>query len=374
MMTGVTTLALHAVHAARGARFGELAGMECVTDHGDPGAEYRAFRESAGVIDLSFRGRLVLLGADRAKLLNGQVTQDIKKLSTGEGAYAALVNAKARMLADVNVLALAAELLLDLEPGLVVPVKERLEKFIIAEDVQVVDASALYGHLGIQGPRAPGVIEALGWFPEIPSGELEHRCVSHPEFGELYLARHGRLGGAGFDLFVPVQAMSTVEEALTREAIARGGRPAGWTAFETARVEAGIPRYGADMDDALLPPECGIADRAISYAKGCYSGQEVIARIRTYGQVAKALRGLDLGSTWEGELPARGTKLFRAGKDAGFLTSVVRSPHLGRVIALGYVRRECNGPGNELAVGHAEAAARATVVALPFVGPQLAAV
>lgn len=367
----VTISVLHDFHAGLGARFMPVNGVEFVASYSDVLGEHRALHEGAGVIDLSGRGRLVLLGADRQKLLNGQVTNNIKDLPVGKGCYAALVNAKAKMVADLNVFALASELLLDLEPGLAGPVAERLEKFIVADDVQIVDAAPHYGLLSIQGRHAPRTIEQLGFFPELPAEPLAHAALNHPEHGELYLMNHPRLGHRGFDLFVPQAALAPVADRLITVAREFGGRPCGFEAFEIARMEAGIPRYGVDMDESNLPPECGIESRAISYTKGCYSGQEVIARIRTYGQVAKALRGLHLSGDVSA-LPARGTRLFKDGKDVGYLTSATHSPRLGSVIALGYVRREANGPGVELAVGAPEAACRASIVPLPFVGPLLA--
>ena len=144
-----------------------------------------------------------------------------------------------------------------------------------------------------------------------------------------------------------------------------GGRACGWQALETARIEAGIPRFGVDMDETNLPPEAGIETRAISYTKGCYIGQEVIARIRTYGQVAKELRGLRLADNSKA-LPVRGDKLFKDGKDVGYVTSAVASPTFKANIALGYVRRECNQPGQTLDLGSAGGLSKVEVVTVPF--------
>jgi aminomethyltransferase len=169
----------------------------------------------------------------------------------------------------------------------------------------------------------------------------------------------------GCDLFVPIAALAAVADKLTAAAKAVGGRACGWQALEIARIEAGIPRFGADMDETNLAPEAGIEDRAISYSKGCYIGQEVIARIRTYGQVAKALRGLLLADD-SAELPKKGDKLFHGGKEAGSITSALASPTFRRNIALGYVRRECNEPGTELAFRIAGRDCSARIVPLPF--------
>ncbi len=364
-------LDLHDFHAALGAHFTAVNDTEHVADYGDPTAEHRALRESAGVLDLSGRGRLVLLGPDRQKLLNGQVTNNVRDLQPGDGCYAALVNAKARMLADLNILALPAELLLDFEPGLSVGLVERLEKFIVADDVQVVDAAPHYGLLSVQGRHAARVVAHLGCLPELPTKALGNVGVNDPDLGEIHVANHPRAGHRGFDVFVPRATLKAVAERLIAAAREFGGRPCGWNALEVARIEAGIPRHGADMDESNLPPECGIEERAISYNKGCYNGQEVIARIRTYGQVAKALRGFQFTSGTE-PLPERGSKLFKDGKEVGYLTSTTLSPSLGHGIALGYARRECNGPGVELVVGAPDGKVRTVIVPLPFVGLQYA--
>lgn len=368
----MTPLPLREFHQTLGASFIDLNGFEAVQDYGDTPSEHRALTESCGFLDLSFRNRLVLLGTDRHKLLNGQVTNNIKDLQAGTGCYAAIVNAKAKMLADVHVHALADELLLDLEPGLGTPIAQRLEKFTVADDVQIIDAAPHYGLLSVQGPRSLRAVDALALFPSLPASTYASVSATDPTLGTLYLMHLARTGSKGFDLYAPVAALGAVADKLLAAVRDQGGRATGWAALELARIEAGIPRYGADMDETVLPPEAGLEDRAISYTKGCYSGQEVIARIRTYGQVSKALRGLVLSGVGA-ELPAARTKLYKDGKEVGFLTSAARSPIRGEAIALGYVRRECNGAGVALKVGAADAAMGAVIVPLPFVGPQLAA-
>ena len=367
----MSPLLLHEVHAALGARFLDRQGFEAVESYGDTTREHRFLRESCGWIDLSYRNRLVLLGTDRAKLLHGQVTNNIKDLKPGEGCYAALVNAKAKMLADINVFALENELLLDLEPGLAATVGPRLERFFLADDVQWVDAAPHYGLFSVQGPRSLRALESLQWVPKAPEAPFQSTSVQHPDLGMVYVMNLSRFGPTGFDVYVPTTSMAPLSELMLEAVRSQGGGPVGWSALETARIEAGIPRYGVDMDDTILPPEAGLDERAISYTKGCYSGQEVIARIRTYGQVSKALRGLVL-STGPADLPVPRTKLYRNGKETGFITSVVWSPVRSETIALSYVRRENNGPGTELQVGSPDSSTLARIVPLPFVGPSLA--
>lgn len=357
-------LSLHPFHQAAGARFMDINGCEVPANYGDTPAEYRVLRESAGILDLSFRSRLCLTGADRARFLNGQVTNNIKDLQPGQGCYAALVNAKGRLQSDLNIYCLPDELLLDFEPGLNGLIEERFNQFIIADDVQVVDVAALYGLWSVQGPRAAEVVTTLAGLTEPPANG-RFTPVTSATFGEIYCMNQPRGPVAGFDLFAPIASMSPLADALSSAAGKLGGRLCGWDALEMARIEAGIPRFGVDMDDTNLAPETGIEERAISYTKGCYVGQEVIARIRTYGHVAKALRGLGLPDDLR-SLPKRGEKLYHAGREVGYVTSALASPRLGRNIALGYVRRECYQPGTVLELSTPTGVVPVHVVALPF--------
>jgi folate-binding protein YgfZ len=190
--------------------------------------------------------------------------------------------------------------------------------------------------------------------------------VKDETLGEIYCMNQPRLGSNGFDLFAPAASLAALADKLIAAAKGLGGCACGWRALETARIEAGIPRFGAEMDENNLAPEAGIEERAISYAKGCYIGQEVIARIRTYGQVAKSLRGLRLADDLK-ELPRKGDKLFAGGKEVGYVCSAVRSPTLNANIGLGYVRREHNAIGSALQVRTLAGEAPAAIVATPFV-------
>ncbi len=342
----MSLLALHEFHELQDAQFTDVNGIEQVASYGDVAAEYRAFKETAGFIDLSNRSRVCLLGEDRLKFLHGQVTNDIQGLKADGGCYAALVNAKAKMESDLYVYRLADELLLDLEPGLTEKVTTRLDKYIIADDVQIVDVAPHYGLVSVQGPKATGAIAALGLVPTLPTAPLHWVKDSVPDVGDIYVMNQPRLGTTGYDVFIPSAGLGMIADKLLAAVKAQGGRACGWEAFEAARIEAGIPRYGVDMDDTNLAPEAGLEKRAISYSKGCYIGQEVIARIRTYGQVAKSLQRLELNGLTE--LPVKGTKLQVAGKDIGYVTSAVRLPESKQALALGYVRKEHKEPGTVL--------------------------
>ena len=389
----MTPLPLHEFHHRLGARFAGLSGAEIVNDYGDWLAEHAALHQSAGVLDFSFRSRICLTGADRARFLHGQVTNDVKKMRVGEGCYAVITTNKGKMESDLNIFCLADELLLDFEPGLTEKVSQRLEKFIVADDVQIVDVAPHYGLLSVQGPKAKDVIRALGSFTEIPAKPLDSVKISDDTFGEIYLANRARLAGSagippagsgdesgatrrqdagapgtgGFDLFIPNSSLGAMADKLIVAAKQIGGQASGWQAFETARIEAGIPRFGADMDETNLPLECGPALRdAVSYHKGCYIGQEVINRIHSFGHVTKELCGLRLADDLK-SLPQRGDKLFRDGKEVGYITSAVKSPLLNANVALSYIRREANQIGTELTLKTAAGESPAKIVALPFV-------
>ncbi len=359
---------LHEFHHSLGARFTAVNGAEIVADYGDDRAEHAALRASAGVVDLSSRSRVCLVGNDRARYLHGQVTNNVKKLVPGTGTYATVTTAKGKMEADLNILCLAEELLLDFEPGLTEKITQRLDKFIVADDVQIVDAAPHYGLLTVQGPRSAEVIHSLGLpgASEVPAKPFQSVKITDATLGELYLVRLPRLGTDGFDLYVPNDALGAVADKLIAAARQFGGRACGWTAFETARIEAGLPRFGQDMDETNLPLECGLEARAVSYSKGCYIGQEVINRIHSVGHVNRELRGLRLADALPA-LPARGDKLFHAGKEVGYVTSAVFSPALQANIALGYVRREVNQIGTELILPAAGGDSAVQIVPLPFV-------
>ena len=308
--------------------------------------EFTALTEGAGWLDQSDRSRLCLLGADRARFLHGQVTNDINGLGEFTGCYAALVNAKGKMESDLFAYRLADEILLDFEPGLTAAVQARLERYVIAEDVEIADVAPHFGLLTVQGPQAEAVLTKLDL-----SAPTEPLTVAQTE-DEIYIVHQPRLGTDGFDLFIPIDAMNAWRERLATIA-PRCQMPA----FEKARVLATIPQFGVDLTTDNFPPEGGLETRAISYAKGCYIGQEIIARIRTYGKVNKVLRGLSL----EGAA-AIGDPVLHEGTPVGTLSSVCHEPSA----ALAIIKRTASEPGTVLSVDTKNGSVSAQVATLPF--------
>ncbi len=329
-------LPLRSVHEELGATLADLNGSECAESYNDADAESRLLHESACLIDLSHRGRLCVIGPDRIQFLHGQVTNDVRKLAPGEGCLAALVDHKGKIQSDLNIHRLSDELLLDFEPGLTESVSGRLNQFIIAEDVEVIDVAPHYGLLSLQGPKSAEVLESMKLGCDLPAAPRQVASVNHEEWGETYLVNSPRADQTGFDLYVPTAAMEPAFRRMLAACAAIGGGLCGTAALEKARILAGIPRYGADMDDSNLVSETGIADEAISYSKGCYIGQEVIARIRTYGRAKRRFCRLKIDAN-ASALPAKGELLYSGERKAGWITSATTSEDGDGLVALGYV-------------------------------------
>ena len=308
--------------------------------------QFKALTETAGLLDLSSRSRLCLLGEDRIKFLHGQVTNDINGLAANTGCYAALVNAKGKMESDLFAYRLAEEILLDFEPGLIDAVKARLEKFIITEDVEVADVAPHFGLLSVQGPKAAELLASL----KLPKPKKNYALAKTE--ADMYVANQPRLGSSGFDFFVPVDSLDTWKSRLAEHAPVCNE-----AAFDRARILATIPRFGQDFTAANLAPEGGIESRAISYSKGCYIGQEIIARIRTYGKVNRILRGLRL----EGAA-TNGDEVFLGDKMVGTLSSVITEPDS----ALALIHRDAAERGTSLRVDTKNGSVTAEVATLPF--------
>ncbi len=346
-------LSLHFVHEKAHARFAEVGGREVVAAYGPAEAEYAAAREAVTVHDASYRECVRLTGEDRASFLHGMVTQDVKGLAPGATAYTTLVTVKGAMVADGRLVRREEDLLLDVEPGAGARVREFLDKYLISEDAELHDATAELALLRLLGPQTSGLLtRVLGEAPAplAPQATRPATLAGTP----VLLLGAGHFGLPGVDLLVPRGALEAVWTALTTE----GAKPLGFEALELLRVEAGVPRFGQDLVETTIPLEANL-QHAISYNKGCYIGQEVIARATFRGHMNRTLAGFLLGDS---EAP-KGAELMREGKKVGWLTTVVRSPRLGQWVALGYVRREVE-PGTALQLG--EGPATATVQPLPF--------
>jgi tRNA-modifying protein YgfZ len=306
-------------------------------------AQYRQMREECGLLDRSARGKLLVTGPEAAAYLQGQLTNEVEGIAPGAGRYAALLDRKGRMQGDMRVLRLApGEVWIDTEPEALDAVRRHLQTYKIGRDVEISDLTAERTILSLIGPLSSGVA------------------------GTAVLAEHAsetaRIGGAdclavgtatGVDLIAPADDGERLREALAEA----GAVPVGEEAVEILRIESGRPRFGAEMGGETMPAEAGIVERAVDFGKGCYIGQEPVARLHYKGRPNRHLRGL------RSSAPVAAGKALRLGeKEVGRVGSACVSPLHGP-IALAIVRREAE-PGSELSVG--EDGVTAQVVDLPF--------
>lgn len=295
--------------------------------------EYRALRETCAVVDRSDAGRIELIGADRQRFANAYLTCEVKALAPGNGAYGFLTSSQGRILSDVVVLALEDRLWMEVAPGQEGPIADHLKKYILADRVEVrplADAVPV----SLIGPRAADV---LGTDTSDPAWAHGPRTVLGTE---VRLQRGGPAVPWNYTLWVAASEAPRLIEKLEGE----GARRAGFEALEILRVEKGLPRFGRDYGPENFPQETGL-EEAVSYTKGCYLGQEVVARIHYRGGVQKMLRGL----VFDGEkAPEPGTALLVDGREAGTVGSVVRSPALDRTVGLTILHRRAAAPGTRL--------------------------
>ena len=330
-------------------------------------SDYRILRTGAGFVELADRGWLAVAGRERADFLQGLLTNDVVALTAGRGCYATMLTPQGRMIADMHVFADRDRLLLDVDGGVAERLRERFDDLVFTEDVRVENLTAGTAAFGVHGPGARGVIATVTDSTAGSPGLCEHRVLDG-DTGSGVVARTDDLGVEGYRVVVERSSADALRHALA----AAGAVAVGRAACETVRVESGRPRFPIDMDRDTIPLEAGIADRAISFDKGCYVGQEVVVRIlhRGRGRVARRLAGLTFEHSAEPDspLPSHGAAVFGGGGEVGRVTSAVRSPAVGAVIALGYVRRElADAGGSRVEVALEAGRSPALVTPLPFV-------
>lgn len=319
---------------------GRMTGTSAVPE----ATEYAALTEGCALVDRSERGKLAFAGPEAAEFLDGQVTNAVAALAPGTGCYAALLTNKGKMLADMRLLRVDADtVLLDCERPALQAVFDVLRRALVGWKAELRKRTLQEACLSLVGPRARAVAGA----EDMPAAEHAHRAAA--------------IGGAqvrvavtdlGLDVLCAAEDASAVRAAL----LAAGAVEVAEAAAEVVRVESGRPRHGVDLDETVIPEEAGLNDRAVSFTKGCYVGQETVARLHYKGRPNRHLRGLRLSAP-----AAPGTPLRLGDREVGQLTSVVVSPRFGP-IGLALVRREA-APGTTLDAGDGVGA---EVVELPF--------
>jgi len=354
---------LYEVQKASGASFTGLFGWEIAESFTSMKEEYEALRQAVGLLDCSQSGVIEVRGDDRTRFLHGMLTNDIKKLQPGNGCYAGFLTPQGRLLGDMRVYCLEDSLLLTVEPSLRGKISLSLGKYIIGNRPELTDRSEDLSILSLQGRQPSRLLEQLS-----PNFQPFAQFFDHQERDVLgmkvLVCQVPRLLNEGYDLIVPANRLVDLWKSLLETGKGMGLFPVGFRALNLRRVEAGIPWYEFDMDEKTLPLEAGLEKNAISLTKGCYIGQESVARITYRGQVQRKLAGLIIaGDT----LATKGDKVFKEEQEVGWVTTSVLSIALHHPIALGYLRREVLEPGTALWIEHSDTALSATVATLPFI-------
>ena len=302
---------------------------------------YDALRNGAAWLDLSGRGKIKVLGEDRARLLHAMTTNNIQQLAPGTGCYAFFLTVQGRILADVNVLCRPDHFLLDLDPETREKVYQHLDHYIIADDVTLEDLTGSTATIAVEGPKSAEVLQAAG----APTPETDYSSV---EWGTRLVARLNSTGSAGFFVFAP----EPEKAQLIAQLEAAGAMAGDAEAFNVVRLEHGKARYGEDLSERFLAQEAN-QPHALNFSKGCYLGQEIVERVRSRGQIHRILMPLVLDAK---EPPAPCAKLHIGEANVAEITSAAYSPALNKVVALAYVRTEHAKPHTDMTLGeiHAE--------------------
>ena len=309
---------------------------------------YNAAANHAAVIRQDWMGVLTLTGPERQSWLQGMVTNEVEKLTAGQGCYAGHLNAQGKLVAQMIVLVAEEEVWLLVERAVTAKLAGVFDKLIVMEDVQVRDASDEVEVLGLVGPEAGRVLETWTGISFKQATLYSHQPGSQ---GRLLVT------DLGYDAIIPRETSKGALDSI----IAAGGVQIDKDTWNILRTEAGLPLYGIDIDETTTLPELG--QRGISYDKGCYIGQEVVARIKYIGHVNRRF----VGFVCEGSIvPEVRSVVQLNGKDAGYVTTAVFSPKLGKAIAMGFVNRVAAEPGTTVALAGKESTLPAAVATLPF--------
>jgi tRNA-modifying protein YgfZ len=340
----------------------EISGQDVVLGYADLHEEYRALRTGAIAVDRSHRGRMRFFGGKAGEALTGLVTNDVLSMQPRHGQYGAALNAKGRIVADLRIFAEeGGGYLVDAAPRAWAGWTAMVKKYINPRVTGYRDDSHALRDIGVFGPESRGIVSKVSGLNETMLDALPMYAHMTATINEVpvIVARVPDIGVEGYDLFVPFENF----DRIWRAALDAGASPAGLGVWEIARVEAGRPEWGLDIDDSTIPQEANLDDlNAISYTKGCYIGQELVARVHFRGHVNRHLRGLRAASL---DGPPFGSQLIDdSGNHVGEIRSSVASPRLGG-IALGMIRREVT-PGMSLMAKWESGERRVDVTLLPF--------
>jgi len=349
---------LKSEHEKLGAKFGEYFGCALPRDYGDVAREYKFARESAGLLDKNYRAVISFTGKDRARYLNAMLTNNIRDLARGHGNISLLLSPQGRIMAEVETLALDDRLLVVSYAMIRQRLIETFDKFIIMDDVTLEDLTDRTGTLALEGPKTPAIVRELCGLDLNSLDELGHAEAFAKKDGadiSCRVVKYSRGEIPGVDFVVDREHLHALWNLLLETAQRHGGGPVGYAALNILRLEAGIPWYGVDFDENQIPHQAALEKTHINFSKGCYTGQEIVERVRSRGHIQRQRAMLRFGGD---AVPNPGEPLFASnaeGKaEVGFVTSAAKSPAMG-VIGMGYVRHEHSAPGAKLTSKNGEA-------------------
>jgi folate-binding protein YgfZ len=368
---------LHSLHQQAEAEFQPYAQVEIVSTFGEPQAEYAAIRKAAALLDEPQRGILEVSGADRFAFLNNLLTNQTwnkeakKGLNAGEGIYAFFLNTKGRIVSDLHAIETGDRLLLDMDARMVEPLRMAFDKFLFREQVKMTNRVGSLHTLSLHGPGSAQILSEVCTtpIPELPQlGSTNTKMFDV----DAVIWRDDVCFVPGFHLVIEQSAAQKIWTGLcdrfgeSHELGKRRLRPAGWAAYNACRIEGGRPIFGIDFDESVLPSETGQMDRAVSLTKGCYLGQEIVARMVARNQVARQLVGIRMA---DDALPIAGAQIYDdQNNSVGGITSSTISPVLSNAgICLGYVKKQFIAAGSVVNVPAEGSVRRAVVSELPFV-------
>jgi len=350
---------LAAAHTRAGAKMGVWLGCVLPDTFGDAAAEFRQARESVALIDKNYRAYLSFTGPDRVRYLNAVLTNDIKGLSAGQGNVSLLLNPQGHILAEIETYAFAEKLFCVSYAMIRERLVEVLDKFIIMDDVTLTDETGRFGTLALEGPKAAAVVREVSG---VDIGTLGELSSTDGAAGTVpcRIVKRSPGGVAGAEFVVEREKLTALWEILLDAARKHGGGPMGYSALSGLRLAQGVPWFGYDFGEKQIPHEAGLQNSHISYTKGCYTGQEIVERVRSRGQVNRQRVGLAFSGD---AVPEAGTPLMMEGKEVGFVTRAAKAWDSvpPRILGMGYVRREAGALGSVLQFANVTA----TVTQLP---------
>jgi glycine cleavage system T protein len=354
---------LHNQHSQLGASFEEVAGWEVPAHYGDMTAEHHAVRQAVGIADLSHRGKIRVTGDDRVKWLQSIISNDILPLTPGQGRYSSFLTHKGKMLTYFRLYMQTEAVMMEDVGEIGETTFQALRKFLLyGTKAKMENCAESWGLLLVSGPNAAHVVQsAFG----VDVTELKPIDFVTAQIGGSHalVLRTEETGEIDIEILIPATGLLPAWTTLLDAGAKYGIKPIGTHAREALRIEAGIPKAGPDLNEEIVPPEANLEGKAFSLSKGCYPGQEVVARMDTYGNVRRHLVGLVFKDT---AIPPKGAKLFSGDREVGWISSAVHSPQLNKVIAFGFPLRDFSKPDTALTVEIDGARHEATVHVLPF--------